>query len=63
MTLDQWNENLKSNDWYIFKEKQIIDTEDGTSISRTIKTVKSNPSDKQKAMGNKIAKYEGYLTE
>ena len=63
MTLDQWNENLKSNDWYIFKEKQIKDMGDGTSISRTIKTVKSNPSDKQKAMGNKIARYEGYLTE
>lgn len=63
MTLDQWNENLKSNEWYIFKEKERKEMEDGTSVSRTIKIIKSNPSDKQKAMGNKIARYEGYLTE
>lgn len=65
MTLDQWNKNVHNNSsdyWYIFKEKEIV-TIDDVNTSRIIKKVIQNPTARQKSMGNKIVRYEGYLTE
>lgn len=65
MTLEQWNNLITSNNWYIFNDKRFIKTsygeiQDNYEISYNYKYI-LNGTPAQQDLGNKCLTYDGYL--
>ncbi len=73
MTLKQWNEQVNTNYWYVFKDTRytssyIDNNEDDFPISHTYKYFDNDSNGSylntyHEALGNKIVYYEGYASE
>lgn len=56
MTVEQWNENINGNSWYLFEDQK-----DNSGDTRK-KIVTSDEEGTNKFYGNKITTYDGYLS-
>jgi len=69
MTLEQWNNNISNNLWYIFEDTRYVNTtfessNDNVEMNYTYKYIaETSSSGYVRSLGNKIITYEGYLGE
>ena len=69
MTLEQWNNNISNNLWYIFEDTRYVNTtfessNDNVEMNYTYKYIaETSSSGYVRSLGNKIIAYEGYLGE
>lgn len=69
MTLEQWNNNISNNLWYIFEDTRYVNTtfessNDNVEMNYTYKYIAETSSNGYvRSLGNKIITYEGYLGE
>lgn len=66
ITIEQWNELVKENYWYIFEDKRLVQVynngKDVGQISHTFKYLANSPSREKQPYGNKYVYYDGYLS-
>lgn len=73
MTLRQWNESIKDNNWYFFEDTRLVEAEvlgsvdlQDATISHTYRYIKEDSrvlDTPKEALGNKCVIYEGYLSD
>ena len=73
MTLRQWNESIKDNNWYFFEDTRLVEAEvlgsvdlQDATISHTYRYIKEDNrvlDTPKEALGNKCVIYEGYLSD